>query len=504
VSSTLEAARRVNASGLVVAAVGFGLTRFTVLDSLRPDVSLSAFLVGEAPVLVAGFGLTGVGLALTVSGTYRTAAPIIARWCLAGTAAMGLVVALTYASVGGPSAPMTESRLVANVLVGGAVGGTLTGARSASVRRHRREARRTADRLTVLNRILRHEVLNKVNVIQGYAAIGDDGERDAWDVIERSADTIGDAVEEVEYLTGSVTATPVALDDHLDEAVASVRATHPDATVAVESGAAVDVYGTARLGLLFEHLLDNAVVHAGRDAPTVRVSVSTTSRVVRVRIVDEGPGIPPAQRRLVQEGTPPAEDDPTTGFGLAIVRLLAEDIGATLSVETPVADGRGTALTVELRRADTEASEFGVPPARLRRGVAASLVAGTVMGIGTQALTGQMAVIGALYGVENAAVGWVTHLFHSAVFGVAFVAATTNSRLRGTLRSVRTTAAASAGYGALLWLVAAGVVMPLWLRAVGVAAPVPNLQPASLVTHLLWGVVFGGVYGWLHRRADDG
>lgn len=57
-----------------------------------------------------------------------------------------------------------------------------------------------------------------------------------------------------------------------------------------------------------------------------------------------------------------------------------------------------------------------------------------------------------------------------------------------------------AGYGALLWFVAAGVVMPLWLRAVGIPAPVPNLGLPSLLNHLFWGVVFGGVYGWLVGR----
>jgi len=45
----------------------------------------------------------------------------------------------------------------------------------------------------------------------------------------------------------------------------------------------------------------------------------------------------------------------------------------------------------------------------------------------------------------------------------------------------------------------AAVVMPVWLQAVGFgAAPaVPNLNPQSLVGHVVYGVVLGGLYAAL-------
>ncbi len=46
-----------------------------------------------------------------------------------------------------------------------------------------------------------------------------------------------------------------------------------------------------------------------------------------------------------------------------------------------------------------------------------------------------------------------------------------------------------AAWGAVLWLVASGLVMPIWLNIVGIATPVPNLSPNSLLAHLLWGTV---------------
>jgi signal transduction histidine kinase len=490
----------IDVSGLVVAAVGFGLTRYTVLDSIRPGSSPVTFVVGAAPVLVAGLGLTAFGIGLTVSSRETAETRAVARWCLIGTAAMSAVVGLTYAAGGLGTVTTTESRLVANALVGGAVGGTLLGVRSASLRRHQRDLTRQTDRLTVLNRLLRHEVLNKVNVVEGYASVEADATDggptlDPWSVVRRHATSIDETIEEVGMLTESGTARPVDLADHLESAIESVRAAHPSASVELDAVSATMVHGSPHLHTLFEHLLENAVVHSDRDEPTVRIGVETDDREVAVRIVDDGPGLPPAQQRRIADHLTPERDDPGSGFGLAISRLVLDDVDGDLAVETPVTETRGTALTVTLGRSEAPAGHFGASPVRLRQGAVAGLVAGTAMGLVTQFVASRMAVIGALYGVGNVGVGWITHLYHSVFFALVFVAATVSLG-----DDVRSLVGVGAAYGAFLWLVAAGVVMPLWLRAVGVPAPLPNLGLPSLGNHLLWGGVFGGVFAWLQRR----
>jgi signal transduction histidine kinase len=494
---------RLDLGGLVIAAVGFGLTRYTVLESLRPDASIVGFLVSEAPALVAGFGLTAFGVGVAISSRDPGRSRLVASWCLLGTAAMGGVIALTYAADWPVALSTAESRLIANALVGGAVGGTLTGVRSAATRRHRRDVARQADRLTVLNRLLRHEVLNKVNVIAGYATTGGrsgtDAAPDAWAVVRRHADAIDGTIENVGLLTESSTPQPVDLSANVRRAADAVRAAHPDGVVELDALPDVTVRGVPHLDVLFEHLIENAVVHGDRERPTARVRVETDdlSGVVRVHIVDDGPGLPPAQQRLVRGAIAPEEDDPQVGFGLAIVRFMLDDIGGDLSVETPLADGRGTALTVTLPRSDAPSDQFGVASGHIRCGILAGLLAGAVMGLVMQFVAGQMAVIGSLYGVGNVAVGWVTHQYHSIFFALLFVAATA-PWVRDT--DSRRLVALGAGYGAALWLVAAGLVMPLWLRAIGVPAPLPNLGLSSLLNHLLWGTVFGGVYAWLLGR----
>jgi signal transduction histidine kinase len=501
-ASNSGATRRFNVGGLVVAAVGFGLTRYTVLDTLDPGASLVAFLVGEAPVFVAGFALTAFGVGLTLSSRNATAVNVVAKWCLLGTAGMGGVVALTYVAMPPASVMTTQSPLVANALVGGAVGGTITGVRSARLRQHRADEARQADRLTVLNRLLRHEVLNKVNVIDGYARVG--GERtdggqtlDAWSVVQQHADAIDDAIAEVGVLTESTAPRLTDLSAPLRDAVESVRAAHPSATIEADDAPSIEVRGSPHLDVLFEHLVENAVVHSDRADPRVEIDIETDRHAVRITVTDDGPGLPPSQQRLVRGPVTPEEDDPTSGFGLAIARFILDDVDGDLTVETPVADGRGTAVTVRLHRADAPDERFGVAPTRLWHGTLAGLVAGGIMGLVTQFVSGRMAVIGALYGVDNVAVGWVSHQYHSVFFALLFVAATASWVVDDDWRHLT---ALGAGYGVILWLLAAGVVMPLWLRLVGIPAPLPNLGLASLANHLLWGVVFGGGYAWLVGR----
>ncbi|MDX1745620.1 MAG: sensor histidine kinase, partial [Halobacteriales archaeon] len=200
---------------------------------------------------------------------------------------------------------------------------------------------------------------------------------------------------------------------------------------------------------------------------------------------------------------------PSSGFGLNLVRLLVEQYNG--AVETTVSE-EGTTVEVVLGRAGGNAPpvsnpvdvrSYGVGLEQIVVAIAASLLAGGVMGIVIQTVAGVVPVIGALYGAMDPLVGWITHEFHSVVFGliyagiVAIVPARYGDRALGRV-----------GIG-ILWalslsLIAAGFVMPVWLRLVGLPAPLPSFNPASVAGHSIWGIVLGGSYHvglrWLDSR----
>jgi uncharacterized membrane protein YagU involved in acid resistance len=133
-----------------------------------------------------------------------------------------------------------------------------------------------------------------------------------------------------------------------------------------------------------------------------------------------------------------------------------------------------------------------------RGGALAGLVAGIVMGA---MLTMQMGpvievAIPSMYGLSGLGAGWPVHLFHSVVLGIVFAGI---GSVLSDVDSVRRSAGLGLGYGVVLWVVLAALVMPVWLGAVGSPAnpPLPNFNPTSLVGHVVYGLVLGVAFPYL-------
>jgi anti-sigma regulatory factor (Ser/Thr protein kinase) len=254
----------------------------------------------------------------------------------------------------------------------------------------------------------------------------------------------------------------------------------------------------AQVGEVFRHLLENAAEYSRGPTPSVSAAVIPNGHTVTVRITDEGPGLPDAQRALLEDGEIAEYDDPTTGFGLNIVRLLTESFDGR--IRTTVGES-GSTVKVVLPRARGEHGPVtsntltmpAVAPRQIELAVGASLVAGVAMAAAMIGLGGDVPVIGALYGAESMPVAIIAREFHSVVFGLIYAAVL--SAVPATyLRTLGTRIAVSVGLSVLLWLVAAGVIMPAWLRLVGLTTPVPNLAFPGFVGHVVWGLALGVLY----------
>jgi two-component system, OmpR family, sensor histidine kinase QseC len=135
--------------------------------------------------------------------------------------------------------------------------------------------------------------------------------------------------------------------------VREVAATH--AQMAVERGldlavdaptsVAVDV-DPALLKIMLRNLVDNALRYAAGVGREVGIEVVGGDRPL-CRVVDDGPGLPPAERARLGErffrGEGSAERG--SGLGLSIVRRIADLCGASVAFDT-APRGRGLCVTV--------------------------------------------------------------------------------------------------------------------------------------------------------------
>ncbi len=76
---------------------------------------------------------------------------------------------------------------------------------------------------------------------------------------------------------------------------------------------------------------------------------------------------------------------------------------------------------------------------------------------------------------------------HCLVFGILFAVLVSRPPLREYADGVGESTRLGLVYGFVIWIVAAGIVMPIWLQTVGFqgAPPLPNFDVLSLVTNSL-------------------
>ena len=491
---------RLNYSGLVVAGLGFFLTRFTVTLALYEN-PVRFYLAGVVPLAI-GLGLATFGVALTVGDFRPEVVRTTAMWSVIGFLAMLVLVVLTLIGSTDAAVDLESARsqtYLSNFLIGGSVGGTLTGLYASRNRRQRSELRQQTNRLVTLNRLLRHEVLNAVTAIRGYASLDPERNPERQSVIDDQARDIEETIEEVKYLTekssgAGESRTPRDIGESLEQSIQTISAQYPETDVSVEwSSEDLSAYANERLPLVFTQLLENAV------------EVDATPTTVTVSVRDEGGGLPENQQSLLETGDIEEFDNPNVGFGLNIVRLLVENYGG--DIET-VVSGSGTTVTVglprvptgEINEGPTTADLTGVAPAvpHLLVTFVSAIIAGIPYAIASELLGGSVSGIGIFYGTVDPVIGWLTHEFHSIVFAFMYVGvlSLTLERYRDTVRIYEITGVL---WGLVVWVVAASFIAPVWLRLLGIPAGVPDFSGRLLVSHLVWGLSLGALTSFGYR-----
>lgn len=499
--------------GLWVAAIGFFVTRFTVTLAAYDDPT--RFLLAGVVPLVLGLVLAAFGVALVVGSFEPQFVRTTATWTTVGAVTMfGLILLTLFGSNPGQAwalGTIRQQTYLANFLIGGSIGGTLTGVYASLNNRYQLRLEQQANRLVVLNRILRDEMLNAVAVIRGNAeqvrrGVETDLADRSLERIEDRSDRIEETIGELKYLTETVTAsdtefTSIALDRQVRNAVDRARERYPEAEFDFDAAdsPSVSVWATSRLAFVIDNILENAVVHNDAESPRVTVEVEAGEAQACFRVTDNGPGLPAEERATLERGEIEDLEDPSSGFGLNLVRLLVEQYnGAIDTTVTP----DGTTVEVRLARADgrsppvrnpIDVRSYGVDVDQLGVAIGAALLAGGVMGIVIQTVAGVVPVIGALYGVKDPFIGWITHEFHSIVFGLIFAGLVSIAPSDYSERLVGRVGIALLWAG-FLYVFAAGIVMPVWLRLVGLPAPIPSLTPPAFAGHIVWGLVLGAGY----------
>ena len=213
------------------------------------------------------------------------------------------------------------------------------------------DQRTREQRLSVLNRVLRHNARNKLDVILAHADhVEDDTHRTA---IQNSASELASvsrkAREAEAVMTDSVSApSTVDIAAVAHEVAATARDDYPDSSISVTAPERLQLtsYRTVVRRLTTE-LVENAIVHSD-DLARVDIEVETTADdIPQLRIADNGPGIPDRERDLLTESSE-TQLEHGLGVGLWFVNWAVSQLGAELEFQST--GSTGTTVVVRFYR----------------------------------------------------------------------------------------------------------------------------------------------------------
>jgi signal transduction histidine kinase len=216
------------------------------------------------------------------------------------------------------------------------------------------ELERQTRQLSVLDRVLRHNLRNDMTVIKGHAELIRDtatGDAKAYaDTVVSKTDQLLDRVDKQRELT-KLFADPHSVDvldlvPVIRSSVEHVRKRHPNADVSVSIPESMPVRATSNVGMAVEELLCNAATHSDRDAPHIDVQLRAAGGQAVLRIADDGSGIPEMERRVLtgERAIEPLYHG--TGLGLWLVKTIVSQSKGELAFDEN--DPRGSVVTIRL------------------------------------------------------------------------------------------------------------------------------------------------------------
>jgi signal transduction histidine kinase len=217
----------------------------------------------------------------------------------------------------------------------------------------RRERER---QLLVMDRLLRHNLRNEMNLILGHAeqvrAHGGDAVAASVSQIVETGEHLLRTVDKERDIVGLLTndADTVAFDlvATVADVCGRVRERYPEATVETSLPAQADVRAVSKLPLAVHELLTNAVEHADVSDPTVTLSVTVDddAGTVTLSVDDECPPIPVQEIRVLRGERDVRSVYHGSGLGLWLVHWAVDRSGGELVFQT-TADGNTVSLTLD-------------------------------------------------------------------------------------------------------------------------------------------------------------
>ncbi|WP_436903702.1 histidine kinase N-terminal 7TM domain-containing protein [Halovenus halobia] len=226
------------------------------------------------------------------------------------------------------------------------------------------------ERLSVLNRILRHNLRNELTIVQGHLGIAEERVDDeqaehgltvATDAVDNLLKT-SETARTVERALGETeTDRKLVALEQLFETVTEVEAEHPNAEISVDAPSLALLTNPSVFRSVLRQLVENAIEHNDSDVPTVNVTAGQTETRFEVTVTDNGPGIPEHEQMVIERGEETALEH-GSGLGLWLVKWGVTRLGGDVTFETNSEGSTATLSFPSTIVTDAETTTTETPP----------------------------------------------------------------------------------------------------------------------------------------------
>ena len=212
------------------------------------------------------------------------------------------------------------------------------------------------ERLSVVNRILRHDIRSAVSVIRGNANLAMSSTRSretALETIQSEAKRLHRLGENARFIERAladetVSREPVELAEVVPAQAMHCRNEFPEAVVSFEVPETARVVASSQFGEALSELCTNAIIHNEAEHPTVELRVEMNEGWATIEVEDDGPGIPADEIDPIEQGGESALEH-SSGLGLWVVAWIVEESGGELDFKRTES---GSVVSIRLPTAD--------------------------------------------------------------------------------------------------------------------------------------------------------
>lgn len=222
--------------------------------------------------------------------------------------------------------------------------------------------------IQVLNRILRHNLKNRLTVILGNTRIimeESDGEKikENANNIMRSATDINKLIDESDTIRGIIKDSDpdirsVQLQPIISNSASSVLEQFENAKIEVECQSNLYVNAGVKLDVAIESLIDNGLRHNNSDNPKIKINCQKISNnKVSIDIIDNGVGIPQEDANILESNKTISQLNHSSGLGLWMTKWIINSYHGNIKVNKS-RSMNGTKITLILKSYDSESFDY--------------------------------------------------------------------------------------------------------------------------------------------------